>query len=99
MAPGTSSSSRARSSSGIRLDAGGTLPIERALRLVRQACEGVAVAHKQNVVHRALSPRDVLVTSGDVVKVVDFGSAIKYGVETTRRRSSYRAGTSRPSSS
>jgi hypothetical protein len=70
----------------IRLDAGGPLPVERAVRLVRQACEGVAAAHALKVIHRDLSPGNLLVTGGDLVKVVDFGSAkiTHYGVQTTR---------------
>jgi hypothetical protein len=70
----------------IRLDAGGPLPVERAVRLVRQACEGVAAAHALKVIHRDLSPGNLLVTGGDLVKVADFGSAkiTHYGIQTTR---------------
>src|SRR6185295_14200078 len=56
-------------------DAGGTLPVERAVRLIRQACEGVAAAHARNILHRHISPGNILVTDADLVKVAGFGWA------------------------
>ena len=66
-------------------DAGGALPVERAVRIVRQACEGVAAAHRLGILHRDLSPENILVAADDVAKVADFGSAklAGYGVKTT----------------
>jgi serine/threonine-protein kinase len=43
-----------------RLIEGGPLPLERAVRIVRQACEGVAAAHAMGILHRDLSPGNVL---------------------------------------
>ena len=64
---------------------GGTLPLVRALRLVRQAGEGVAAAHALGILHRDLRPENLLIADGDVVKVADFGSAKLegWGVKTT----------------
>jgi serine/threonine-protein kinase len=57
-------------------EAGGALPVDRAVRLVRQACEGVAAAHALKILHRDLKPENILVADdGDLAKVTDFGSA------------------------
>jgi serine/threonine-protein kinase len=65
--------------------AGGALPVEQAVRIVRQVCEGVAAAHALGVLHRDLAPENILVGVHDFTKVADFGSAkpAKYGVKTT----------------
>jgi serine/threonine-protein kinase len=54
---------------------GGALPIVRAVRIVRQACEGLAAAHKRGILHRDLKPENILIAEGDLTKVADFGSA------------------------
>jgi len=47
----------------------------RALDLVRAMCRGLAVAHREEVVHRDLKPGNVLIGEGDQLKIVDFGLA------------------------
>ena len=47
----------------------------RALRLVQQACEGMAYVHSAGVVHRDLSPNNIIVQAEDHVKIIDFGLA------------------------
>ncbi|MHB8900448.1 MAG: serine/threonine-protein kinase [Thermoguttaceae bacterium] len=44
-----------------------------ALRLARQIAGGLATAHEQGVVHGDLKPANVIVSSGGVAKIVDFG--------------------------
>ncbi len=70
--------------------AGGALPVDRAVRLLRQAAEGVAAAHAQGVLHRDLRPENILVTADDLAKVSDFGAAKLegWGVQTTQRQDS-----------
>jgi hypothetical protein len=67
---------------------GGALPLLRALRIVRQASEGVAAAHALGILHRDLRPENLLVAEGDLVKVADFGSAklAGWGVKTTHEQ-------------
>jgi serine/threonine-protein kinase len=68
--------------------AGGALPVERAVRIVRGACEGVDAAHQLGILHRDLCPENILVAADDVAKVADFGSAKPetYGVKTTNEK-------------
>src|SRR5690606_24107504 len=55
------------------------LPVGARLRLFLQVCEAVAYSHRNLVVHRDLTPSNVLVTDDDAgrpqVKLLDFGSA------------------------
>lgn len=51
------------------------LPIEHRLRLFRQVCEAVQYAHQNLIVHRDIKPANILVTTGGVPKLLDFGIA------------------------
>jgi eukaryotic-like serine/threonine-protein kinase len=53
----------------------GPIAVEEALRIAKQICEALEYAHEHGVVHRDLKPANVKVTSGDAVKVLDFGLA------------------------
>ena len=55
----------------------GETPPERALHLIRQACDSLGEAHLQGLVHRDVKPSNILACrkglSVDFVKVLDFG--------------------------
>ncbi len=53
----------------------GALPLDEALELAIQTCAGVGYAHRAGVVHCDLKPQNMLVTTGDRLKVTDFGLA------------------------
>lgn len=49
--------------------------LEIRLSIFRQICEAVEAAHQRLVVHRDLTPPNVLVTADNTVKLIDFGIA------------------------
>ncbi len=63
--------------------AGHAFPLGPLLRIAADACAGLHAAHELrddagnllNVVHRDVSPQNVLLTTGGIVKVIDFGIA------------------------
>jgi len=46
-----------------------------ALRIAREIVEGLAAAHKIDVVHRDVKPANVYLSGGEAVKLLDFGIA------------------------
>lgn len=53
----------------------GPLPVEEAIRLGRQIVEGLAAAHRRDILHRDLKAENVIVTPDGEAKVLDFGLA------------------------
>ena len=59
------------------------LPVQVACEFIRQALAGLAYAHDRrslegrplNIVHRDISPQNIIVSRAGEVKVVDFGIA------------------------
>jgi len=63
----------------------GPMPLDRVVRIVRQAAEAIDAAHRLGIVHRDFKPDNVMISqkSGrpDWVDVVDFGIAKRSAVE------------------
>jgi len=53
----------------------GPLPEPAVVEYARQVAQALAVAHERGVLHRDIKASNVLVASGGVLKVVDFGLA------------------------
>jgi TolB-like protein len=53
----------------------GALPPIEAIRIVRQAAEGLAAAHRAGIVHRDVKPSNLILDGRGSVKLVDFGIA------------------------
>ena len=53
----------------------GKLPPDWAARILGQALDGMAHAHRMGVLHRDIKPANIMVTGEGVVKVTDFGIA------------------------
>ncbi|HEY9719689.1 MAG TPA: protein kinase [Trichormus sp.] len=57
----------------------GSLPVDDALNLVMQICEGMTFAHERGILHRDLKPANILLTkqadNSYQVKITDFGIA------------------------
>ena len=58
-----------------QLIASGNVMVPKALEIVRQVCDALAVAHAAGVVHRDIKPSNILIDQQGQVKVADFGLA------------------------
>ncbi|NNE48409.1 MAG: protein kinase [Rhodothermales bacterium] len=53
----------------------GPLPLKEAVRIAADVAAGLHVAHENNIVHRDVKGGNVMLTSGGIPKILDFGLA------------------------
>jgi serine/threonine-protein kinase len=51
------------------------LPLEKVLSILATVAEAMDYAHQQGVVHRDIKPANIMLTTDEVVKIMDFGIA------------------------
>ncbi|MEO8140490.1 MAG: protein kinase [Gemmatimonadota bacterium] len=68
----------------VRMTRERTLPIDDAVRLVREVADALAYAHANDVIHRDIKPENILLQSGHAI-VADFGIARALRVAGTER--------------
>jgi serine/threonine protein kinase len=58
-----------------RLRTQGTLPPRQAVKIALQALRGLEAIHRAGIIHRDISPENLMITSEDEVKIIDLGVA------------------------
>ncbi len=54
---------------------GGPLSLSEIVDIARQVADALGVAHTHGIIHRDITPSNIFLTSGGVVKLLDFGLA------------------------
>jgi serine/threonine protein kinase len=60
------------------------LPVDEALRILRQIAAGLEAAHASGVIHRDMKPENVLIGRDGMARVTDFGLALPLHEGSTR---------------
>jgi serine/threonine protein kinase len=71
-----------------KLDAG-PLPILEGVEIALQVVEGLKYAHAHGVIHRDIKPANIIISNGNIVKIMDFGLAKFTAHEGTTREGTF----------
>lgn len=63
----------------------GRLPYDLAVNYMAQVCEAVSYIHGKHILHRDITPDNIIITEGDQIALIDFGSARKFVQDKTQR--------------
>ena len=61
----------------------GPIPIEDVIAISLQICDGLHAAHNHDIVHRDIKPANIIITTDNILKILDFGVAKINGVNLT----------------
>jgi len=61
----------------------GPIAINDVIAISLQICSGLDAAHKHDIVHRDIKPANIIITTDNIVKILDFGVAKINGVNLT----------------
>ncbi len=61
----------------------GPIPILDVIAISLQICSGLHAAHNHDIVHRDIKPANIIITTENIVKILDFGVAKINGVNLT----------------
>ena len=53
----------------------GPLPPRRAIEIIADACQALNFSHQNGIIHRDVKPANIMITTTNAVKVMDFGIA------------------------
>ncbi|MCK5129154.1 MAG: PASTA domain-containing protein, partial [Clostridiales bacterium] len=54
---------------------GGTIDFDDAMRIIAPVLGALKIVHKENLIHRDISPDNIFMTKDDEIKLIDFGAA------------------------
>ena len=66
----------------------GALPVERAVEIAAQICDGLGAAHRAGIIHRDIKPANIIVEPSGRVRILDFGLARFTGATKLTKKSS-----------
>jgi serine/threonine-protein kinase len=53
----------------------GPIPSERAIEIIADACQALNFSHQHGIIHRDVKPANIMISTTNAVKVMDFGIA------------------------
>ena len=58
---------------------GGKMPVQETLSMMRPVIQSLAKIHQAQIIHRDISPDNIMIQEGGSVKLIDFGAARDFG--------------------